>query len=205
MRDAPLPAHIRAQSLGVHESTLYYKRKMPIKDAAVRREIERVLREHRSYGHKRIAQHLKMNKKRIRRVMKLFGIKPCRRRGKKYPRMKPQNEKYPNLLQLVTPTYEGCAWVADFTHLNYRGRDICVATTIDLFTRKVVGASVAAHHTSSLIIQAFANALLSNGRPAIFHSDNGSEYHSKSFRDLLTGLGVSISRSKKGCPWENGV
>ncbi len=48
------------------------------------------------------------------------------------------------------------------------------------------------------------DALLSHGRPAVFHYDNGSEYHAKAFRALLTHLGVAISRSKKGCPWENG-
>jgi putative transposase len=41
-------------------------------------------------------------------------------------------------------------------------------------------------------------------RPATFHSDNGSEYHAKPFRTLLENLSVAISRSKKGCPWENG-
>src|SRR5206468_749139 len=82
--------------------------------------------------------------------------------------------------------------------------DVSVATTIDLFTRKIVGVAVSTKHDAKLVIAAFGNALLAHGRPAIFHSDNGSEYHAKSFRQMLTGLGVAISRSKKGCPWENG-
>jgi putative transposase len=204
MRDAAVTAATRAKSLGVSEATLYYKRKMPTKDAALRRDIERVLREHPSYGHKRIALRLCANKKRVRRVMKLFGIRPYRRRGRKWRRVKPQDEHYPNLLQLVTPTYEGCVWAADFTHLAYKGRDACVATVLDLYSRKVVGVSIATTHTTPLIVQAFGNALLTNGRPAIFHSDNGSEYHAKSFRTMLANLGIAISRSKKGCPWENG-
>jgi hypothetical protein len=92
---------------------------MPEKDAALRRDIERVLQEHPSYGHKRLAVHLKVNKKRVRRVMKFFGIKQYRRRVRKWRRMKPQDEQYPNLLKLVTPSYEGCVWAADFTHLAY--------------------------------------------------------------------------------------
>jgi transposase InsO family protein len=118
--------------------------------------------------------------------------------------MKPQDEQYPNLLRLVTPSYEGCVWVADFTHIFFHQLDVYVATTMDLFTRKIVGVAVSTRHDAKLVIAAFGNALLSHGRPAIFHSDNGSEYHAKSFRTLLTELGVSISRSKKGCPWENG-
>lgn len=196
--------HTRAMILGVSQAALYYRRKMPERDHALRRQIEDVLREHPSYGHKRIAQHLKRNKKPILRVMKLFGIKPYRRRGRKWRKVKPQDEQYPNLLKLVTPLYEGCVWAADFTHLAYRGRDVCVATTIDLYSRRVVGVAVSMSHGGPLIIQAFANALLTNGRPAIFHSDNGSEYHARAFRTLLENLGIAISRSKKGCPWENG-
>jgi putative transposase len=196
----------RAKLVGRGRSTLYYLPRLPPKDDALRREIERVMRTRagRSYGYRRIARALGINEKRARRVMRKFGIKPYRRRGRKYRRVKPQDEAYPNLLQLVTPAYEGCAWAADFTHLDHRGKDVCVATVIDLFTRKVVGVAVSTKHDARLVIEAFGNALLAHGRPAIFHSDNGSEYHAKSLRQMLANLGVSISRSQKGCPWENG-
>jgi transposase InsO family protein len=179
---------------------------MEAKDNALRRDIERVLatRAGRGYGHRKIALALKVNKKRVLRVMQKFGIKPYRRRGKKWRKAKPQDQVYPNLLQLVTPTYEGCVWAADFTHLDYRGKDIAVATVIDLFTRQIVGVTVSARHDARLTIEAFGNALLAHSRPAIFHSDNGSEYHAKAFRALLMRLHIAISRSQKGCPWENG-
>jgi putative transposase len=187
-------------------TTIYYRSTLDAKDNALRRDIERVLatRAGRSYGHRKIALALSVNKKRVLRVMQKFSIKPYRRRGRKWRKHKPQDQVYPNLLQIVTPAYEGCVWAADFTHLDYRGKDIAVATVIDLFTRKIVGVAVSAKHDARLIIEAFGNALLSHGRPAIFHSDNGSEYHTKAFRALLTRLDVSISRSQKGCPWENG-
>jgi len=199
-----ISAHTRAEILGVSEATVYYRRKMDARDHALRRQIEEVLHRYPSYGHKRIARELKRNKKPVLRVMKKFGIRPYRRRGKKWRRAKPQSEQYPNLLRLVTPSYEGCVWAADFTHLAFKDKDVCLATVIDLFSRKVMGAAVSLSHGAPLVIQAFANALLTNGRPAIFHSDNGSEYHAKPFRLLLEKLGTAISRSKKGCPWENG-
>jgi putative transposase len=55
-----------------------------------------------------------------------------------------------------------------------------------------------------LTAAAFWNALLSNPRPLIFHSDNGSEYRAKAFVGILVTLGIAISRSVPGCPWENG-
>ncbi len=195
-----------AKLVGVSRASLYYHRKMEDKDHALRRDIETVLRTRagRSYGYRRVAQALRINEKRARRVMRKFGIKPYRRRGKRYRRAKAQDEVYPNLLQLVTPAYPGSVWAADFTHLNYRDIDVSVATVLDVYLRKIVGIAVGTKHGSALITSAFGNALLAHGRPAIFHSDNGSEYHAASFRSLLTTLGISISRSKKGCPWENG-
>ncbi len=196
----------RARLVGCARATLYYRPTMEAKDASLRRDIEAVLRTRagRSYGYRRIARALDINEKRARRVMRKFGIKPFRRRGRKYRRAKPQDEIYPNLLQLVTPSYEGYVWAADFTHLSYQGRDVCVATVIDLYTRRVVGAMVSTKHTAQIVMQAFCNALLGNSRPAIFHSDNGVEYHAKALRAFLVSLGIAISRSKKGCPWENG-
>lgn len=201
-----LTASARAKLAGCSRATLYYRSRMESKDASLRRDIEILLRTRagRSYGYRRVATALAINEKRARRVMRKFGIKPYRRRGRRYRRMKPQDERYPNLLQLVTPSYEGCVWAADFTHVLFRGLDVSVATTMDLFTRKIAGVAVSTKHDARLIIATFGNALLGNGRPAIFHSDNGSEYHARSFRSLLRELGVSISRSKKGCPWENG-
>ncbi len=203
MRGAAVVARVRAKSLGVSVSTLYYRRRMAVRDHALRRSIEEVLRGHPGYGHKRIAAVLKRNKKCIRRVMKLFGIKPYRRRGRKWHKAKTECA-YPNLLKLVTPTYEGCVWAADFTELAFKGRKVFVATVIDLYSRRVLGAGVSYAHNTTLVLSALGNALLANPRPAIFHSDNGVEYNAKAFRSFLTDLGIAISRSKKASPWENG-
>ena len=59
-------------------------------------------------------------------------------------------------------------------------------------------------HSAQLTINALLSALMANSRPAIFHSDNGREYEAKDFKTVLENVGIKISRSKKGCPWENG-
>ena len=65
-----------ARQLGVSRQSLYYQSKKLKKDWELKANIEAVLREHPSYGHKRLAIHLKINKKRVLRVMKIFDIKP---------------------------------------------------------------------------------------------------------------------------------
>lgn len=193
-----------AQELGVSLRSLYYKQKKPDNDWHLKCQIEEVLREHPSYGHRRLAIHLKMNKKRVRRVMRLFGIEAYRRRGRKFKRTKNIKVIYPNLLMTTCPVYENHIWVTDFTYIPFQGKTVYVATVLDLYTRKVVGLSVLTTHATQLVLGALWSALLNNPRPYIFHSDNGSEYNSTIFIENLQTIGTMISRSAPGCPWENG-
>jgi transposase InsO family protein len=85
-----------------------------------------------------------------------------------------------------------------------QGKVVYVATVEDLFTRKVVGVSVYTNHSVQLTMSTLMNALLSSPRPEIFHSDNGTEYNAEVFTEALKKVGVLISRSALGCPWENG-
>lgn len=72
--------------------------------------------------------------------MKLFGIKPYRRRGRKYRKTKDSGTIYSNLLQQIEfPAKSGLVWVSDFTHIPFHGKFLYLATITDLFDRKVVG------------------------------------------------------------------
>ena len=79
----PLTKKDLAEKLGVSRASLYYTPKRPIIDLELKNQIESVMVNHRSYGHRRIALELKLNKKRILRVMKKFNLKPYRRRSRK--------------------------------------------------------------------------------------------------------------------------
>jgi len=192
-------------TLGVSRSSLYYKGKQVIKDWKTKQKIEEVLHEFPSYGHKRIAISLRLNKKRILRVMKLFGIKPYRRHRKPWKRTKTKEyQVYPNLLLITALTNINQIWVTDFTFIWFHDRFIYVATVMDIWNREIVGACVLANHTSALVIQAMISALMDHRRPDIIHSDQGSEYTAKIFQDFCISAGMVISMSKKGSPWENG-
>ena len=197
---------LRARELGVSRSTMYYRPKKPDRDWQMKCRIEEVLRTpgKHSYGSPRIAIELGRNHKAVERVMKLFGIKAYRRRGRKWKNTKNIKVVYPNLLMTTFPMYENHIWVSDFTYIPFQGGAVYVATVEDLFTRKVVGVSVYTTHAVQLTLSCFMNAILTSARPKIFHSDNGSEYDAKIFIEALETVGVMISRSAPGCPWENG-
>lgn len=137
--------------------------------------------------------------------MHLFGIKAYRRKGRKLTRKaKTCVIQYTNLLRTVFPSYPGHVWVSDFTYIPFQGKFVYLATVMDLFTREIVGWAVMTHHRTPLVLQAMFSALLHHARPAIFHSDNGSEYNADVTVEALTTVGTSISRITPGCPWENG-
>lgn len=193
-----------AISLGIPISSLYYQKKLPEKDRALKIRIEEALKYHPSYGHRRLAIHLGANRKRVIRVMKLFGLKPYRRRGRKFRKHDAILARgYPNLVKKVTPLGEGHIWAADFTYLPFKKGFMYLATVMDIFTREVTGWTMMTNHGAALVLQALFKALEQYGRPQIFHSDNGREYGSKVFVQALMGAGIKISRTAPASPWEN--
>jgi transposase InsO family protein len=80
-----------------------------------------------------------------------------------------------------------------------------IATVMDLYTREILGWQVAWHHTTDIIVKAFEDAVRKRQcAPYIFHSDQGSEYVSGDYAELLRSKQVLPSFSRKSSPWENG-
>ncbi len=193
-----------ATQLGISRSSLYYVSKLLPKDWELKSKIELVLHDRPSYGYRRVAQELKVNKKRAQRVMKLFGMRAYRRRGRKPKKTGVAAGDYPNILKTYFPKKLNDIWVADFTYIPFQDKFIYLATVMDLFSREMLGWSVMANHSVMLVMESLFAALAHHERPTIFHSDNGREYGSKVFVDTLLRLGTFISRSAKASPWENG-
>ncbi|MFH1967175.1 MAG: IS3 family transposase [Patescibacteria group bacterium] len=195
-----------AKKLGVSRASLYYRPKMKERDEEVKHQIEAVLTENHEYGHKRIAIELKLNKKRILRVMKKFNIKPRRRKVKK-PK-KPDDtgntpSSFPNVSKLWCPIREGVLWASDFTYLYFQGRFFYLATIIDVYTREIVGYYLARHHSSVLVLSALEDALSRHQPPLWIHSDQGSEYNSGVYINRCRQAEIMISMSDKASPWHN--
>ena len=131
---------------------------MKEKDWRLKIRLEEELQIHPSYGSRRLATALGLCRQRVQRVMRLFGIKPYRRRGRKWRKSK-VSRAYPNLLLAVMPGYANHIWAADFTELVQHGKKLYVATVIDLCARRKMGIHVAVRKGAALTIQA-----LSNGR-----------------------------------------
>lgn len=196
-----------AKQLGVSISSLYYKPKRELIDSEIKSQIESVLASNPAYGHKRIALALKLNKKRILRVMHKFNIKPYRRRTSKLIKkedLNKPNTKYINLLETINITKPHQAWVSDFTYIKWENRFIYLATIMDVYSRYIVGFNISRFHNKELVIGALEDALTDQPKAGILHSDQGSEYDSQSYSRFCEQLGIKISMSRKSSPWENG-
>lgn len=197
-----------AKKLGVARSSLYYKPKKPPADEALKAKITAVMAEHPAYGHRRVALALHMNKKLVRRIMCLHGLKPTLRRRSHPVKPDDQNRsetQATNVLKRLCPIRPNVVWAGDFTYLWWLGRFWYVATVIDVYTRELVGWQIANHHTTALISEAFKDAVRRSGKtPQWFHSDQGSEYVSGVYSLLLEAYDVIPSHSKKASPWQNG-
>lgn len=139
--------------------------------------------------------------------MKKYGTKPLRRNIKHFKKLdiNTPNIEYINIMKLLRPIKENIIWISDFTYIKYQGRFIYVAIVQDLFTKEVLGISISRYHDTNLVIEALLMAVEKYGfKPQYIHSDQGSEYRSAEYKELTKDLGIIISMSDKGSPWQNG-
>ncbi|EHZ2593318.1 IS3 family transposase [Vibrio parahaemolyticus] len=112
----------------------------------------------------------------------------------------------PNLLaQDFTATAPNQKWAGDITYLATSEGWLYLAVIIDLYSRQVIGWSMDTKMMATLVCDALSMALFRRGFPeqVIVHSDRGSQYCSKDYRDLITAYNLQQSMSRKGNCWDN--
>lgn len=193
-----------AAALGINRKNIYRRLKQPTKDRALKAQIEAVHREHPAYGHRRVALHLGINHKRVQRVMAQFNLRPPRRRIRHYSTVSTPHHTYHNLLNGMTIAHPHQVWCSDLSRLVYRGTLWYLATIEDRATRQVIATRIGKRHDSSLVLATMKQALATGHTPAIFHSDQGTEFMAQVCTDYLEQRGVQISVSDVASPWQNG-
>lgn len=96
-------------------------------------------------------------------------------------------------------------WCGDITYVWVQGGWHYLAVVLDLFTRRVVGWAFSTRADADLVAQALDMAYEQRGRPRglLFHSDQGSQYASRSFRQRLWRYRIEQSMSRRGNCWDN--
>lgn len=99
------------------------------------------------------------------------------------------------------------AWVSDITFIPTEEGWLYLATTLDLYSRRIVGWSMRERMTSDLVIDALQMGTAQRHPPAglVHHSDRGSQYASAAFQQMLAAHGMTCSMSRKGEVYDNAV
>lgn len=203
--------------LKISVSGYYYKPKMDpviraIRDTDLRDWIERMQMEFPRYGYRRVDAELRrqgiyVNSKRIRRVMVEYGLFAQTKKVFKTVTTDSDHEYqiYPNLTKDIVTTEPNKIWAADITYIRIATCFIYLAVILDLYSRKVIGWSVAKHMRKELCMEALKMAI-EERKPkvgCIHHSDRGVQYASEDYTALLKANGFCISMSRKGNPYDN--
>ncbi|WP_224055373.1 IS3 family transposase [Vibrio penaeicida] len=112
----------------------------------------------------------------------------------------------PNLLaQDFNATAPNQKWAGDITYLATSEGWLYLAVIIDLYSRQVIGWSMDTRMTATLVCDALSMALFRRGFPehVTVHSDRGSQYCSKDYRDIISAYNLKQSMSRKGNCWDN--
>ncbi len=208
---------------GVSRSGYYYWKANADKRAAEKAAVEQLLvfinaefsKSRDTYGSVKITECLqqkgvKISHNSVAKVMKNAGLKSIV--SKKF---KPQTTDsnhvkpvYDNWLkrEFVAPCMN-YAWCGDVTYIATDEGWLYLATVIDLYSNKVIGYATSDKIDRWLVVKALSNALQARGYPrgVIMHTDRGSNYCSKVYRNLIKQNSLVGSMSRKGNCWDNAV
>jgi len=174
--------------------------------------LEGVFKRHRGrYGYRRLAQELSDRgvicaPARIRRLMAQRGLRAIQPKNFIPKTSDGRADKpSPNLLSgQPLPAAPDRAWAGDITFIPTSAGWLYLAVVIDLYSRRIVGWSLADHMRSDLVLAALSQALLTrSAKGTIFHSDRGSQYGSTPFRKTLAKAGLQQSMSARANPYDN--
>lgn len=140
------------------------------------------------------------------RLMKELGLVSCQQPTHRYKRGGHEHIVIPNHLERqFAVTEPNQVWCGDVTYIWTGKRWAYLAVVLDLFARKPVGWAMSFSPDSKLTIKALEMAWEARGKPAgvMFHSDQGSHYTSRQFRQLLWRCRIRQSMSRRGNCWDN--
>jgi len=170
--------------------------------------IDRQFLEHPYYGVERMTDYLNMdlgyrvNLKRVRRLYKLMNLRTIYAKPKTTKR-NPEHTVYPYLLKGVKIKRPNQVWQTDITYIPMFRGFMYMAAIIDVFSRKVLNWSISNSMTAEWVKELLEDTISMYGAPEIHNSDQGSQYTSQDYIDVLKEHEIKISMDSKGRALDN--
>ncbi|GAA0398359.1 IS3 family transposase [Paenibacillus motobuensis] len=192
----------------------YLKRQSEDPDKELKERIQAIyVKRQMKYGYRRIQGELeregwKVNHKKILRLMQVMGIRSIIRRKRK---SKPQGDGLvpriaENLLQRnFTAEVPDRKWVTDITQYAVGDTSLYLSAIKDLCTKEIVAYQMSFRNDTKLVLETFKQAFIKKEDMTglIVHSDQGCQYTSHAYHDMLPQVGAQISMSRRGNCFDN--
>ena len=218
--DAVLPVSNASRLLNVSKSGYYEWLQKPDQDPdsiqveiGIKDEMQKIAIEFTRYGYRRMTIELgnrgyHVNHKRVLRLMKEDNLLCVKKHFKPLTTDSNHDYKvYPNLIRNLKITRSNQVWASDITYIQLIDEFVYLSVVLDLFTRKCIVWKLGRHIDTQLTLTALAQALEQRWNPRlqglIHHSDQGVQYASNQYVDLLKEHDLQISMSRKGNPYDN--
>jgi putative transposase len=202
-KDNDLPITRQCELLSLNRSTVYYRlQDVSEMDLKLMRRIDEMHLKRPFYGSRRIRDWLQdegydINRKRVQRLMRQMGIRAL------YP--KPRTSKpgkghkiYPYLLRDLVIDRPNQVWATDISYIPMAKGFVYLVAVIDWYSRKVLSWRLSNSMDTDFCIDALEEALSRYGCPDIFNTDQGAQFTSEAFTDVLKEAGIDISMDGKG-------
>lgn len=193
----------RCVLLDVPRSTAYYRpRTGGDADLALMRLIDEIHLQYPFYGSRRLRDELEVrghpvNRKRVQRLMRLMGLSAL------YP--KPRTSQpgkghkiYPYLLRGLEIDRPDQVWATDICYIPMAKGLMYLVAIMDWYSRRVLSWRLSNTLDSDFCVEALEEALERHGAPEIFNTDQGSQFTSEAFTDVLKEHEIAISMDGKG-------
>ena len=202
-RDDDLSVAAQCRLLKVARSTLYWRpAAVSENDLLLMRQIDEQYLSTPFYGSRRMVAVLRqdgwvVNRKRVRRLMRVMRIEAIYQRPNT-SRRHPDHVVYPYLLRGLVVDRPNRVWCADITYIPLAKGFVYLVAVMDWFSRRVLAWRLSTGMETGFCVEALQEALDRYGSPAIFNTDQGSQFTSTAFTGVLVANSVRISMDGKG-------
>ena len=172
------------------------------KDFVMMNIIDELYMRYPFYGSRKIRDHLrreghKINRKRVQRLMRKMGIASIAPSPNTSIRNK-AHPVYPYLLRDITINCPNHVWCTDITYIRLRGGFVYLVAIMDWHSRQVLSWEISNSMDTSFCVSALERAIRLHGKPEIFNTDQGAQFTSHEFTDVLKTHEIKISMDGKG-------
>jgi putative transposase len=203
IKDHQLSVRLQCALLTLTRSNLYYEPKgESTENLRFMGIIDKQFLETPWYGSRQMARHMQRNshkcgRHRVRRLMRVMRLVPIYQ-APNTSKKRPQHKIWPYLLRNVVIDRPNQVWCADITYIPMRRGFLYLVAIMDWFSRKVLAWRISNSMDAAFCVEALKEALAKHGTPEIFNTDQGSQFTSGDWIDVLKDAKIKISMDGKG-------